>query len=286
MHARLRRPLKPRLRKDVLQDLRLEQKLLFIRGVLVLATAAHAEVHASRRNSAGRGLKDLERLTLRDELAGQGKREAPACVRRERSAVPRLQNPNGNDALQRPALLSYEGSSAKVGAPEVVQLAQPARTHASEGVILNNDGPFITSGSCFLTASRGRPVRICATIAAGMRLYEQAGQTARSPEEGSMKSFPKLAVLSLLLVFFVAAGSHAAQAQIAVGVGVGGPGYGYGYGPPACEYGYYGYAPYSCAPYGYYGPNYFVGGLFIGAGPWFRGGYGFRGGYYGGYRGG
>jgi hypothetical protein len=40
---------------------------------------------------------------------------------------------------------------------------------------------------------------------------------------------------------------------------------------PACPYGYYDYAPYSCAPYGYYGPEWFTGGVFIGAGPWFHG---------------
>src|SRR5258707_6232138 len=57
------------------------------------------------------------------------------------------------------------------------------------------------------------------------------------------------------------------QAQVRFAVGVGG---GYGYAP-ACAYGYYGYAPYACAPYGYYGPDWFVGGVFIGAGPWFHG---------------
>jgi len=76
------------------------------------------------------------------------------------------------------------------------------------------------------------------------------------------------------------------QAQVAVGVQVG-PGY---VGPaPACAYGYYAYYPYACAPYGYYSPRWFVGGIFIGAGPWYHGyygrGYGFYGrgwnGYYG-----
>src|SRR6266568_4776920 len=77
-----------------------------------------------------------------------------------------------------------------------------------------------------------------------------------------------------------------APAQIAVGVG-----YGPGYvgGPPVCTYGYYDYYPYACAPYGFYGPSYFVGGVFIGAGPWYHGYYGPRyygrpyygGGYYG-----
>jgi hypothetical protein len=78
-----------------------------------------------------------------------------------------------------------------------------------------------------------------------------------------MRYLKYLALLSILLA--PAAYSHA---QIAVGVGVG-P---YGYGPPACSYGYYDYAPYACAPYGYYGPSWFNGGVFIGAGPWLRGG--------------
>jgi len=75
-----------------------------------------------------------------------------------------------------------------------------------------------------------------------------------------------------------------AKAQEMVGVGpevVAPP---MAYGPPVCEWGYYAYYPYACAPYGYYGPEWFYGGLFIGAGPWYhrgwygRGGYG-RGGY-------
>lgn len=46
---------------------------------------------------------------------------------------------------------------------------------------------------------------------------------------------------------------------------------------PVCPYGYYDYSPYSCAPYGYYGPDWFVGGVFVGAGPWFHGSHGFVG---------
>jgi hypothetical protein len=59
----------------------------------------------------------------------------------------------------------------------------------------------------------------------------------------------------------------AAPAQISVGIGI----------APACPYGYYDYAPYSCSPYGYYGPDWFNGGFFIGAGPWFHGPRGFYG---------
>jgi len=40
---------------------------------------------------------------------------------------------------------------------------------------------------------------------------------------------------------------------------------------PVCPYGYYETAPYGCAPDGYYGPEWFSGGVFIGAGPWYRG---------------
>jgi hypothetical protein len=41
--------------------------------------------------------------------------------------------------------------------------------------------------------------------------------------------------------------------------------------PPAdCRYGYFNYAPYACAPYGYYGPQWFEHGVFLGAGPWFH----------------
>ena len=92
----------------------------------------------------------------------------------------------------------------------------------------------------------------------------------------------------MLLLSVLAFPMAHASAQVAGGE----YGDGYAYGPPACSYGYYGAAPYACAPYGYYGPSWFNGGIFIGAGPWLRGGYGygygrgygygFRGGY-GGY---
>jgi hypothetical protein len=58
-----------------------------------------------------------------------------------------------------------------------------------------------------------------------------------------------------------------AEAQVSVNIGV----------APDCPYGYYDVAPYSCAPAGYYGPEWFTGGVFIGAGPWFHGPANFRG---------
>jgi hypothetical protein len=60
-----------------------------------------------------------------------------------------------------------------------------------------------------------------------------------------------------------------ASAQVSVGINLG--------AAPACPYGYFDYAPYNCAPYGYYGPEWFNGGVFIGAGPWFHGPHGFHG---------
>ncbi|MGA1986495.1 MAG: hypothetical protein ABSG72_09495, partial [Candidatus Sulfotelmatobacter sp.] len=53
-----------------------------------------------------------------------------------------------------------------------------------------------------------------------------------------------------------------------------GQNYGYVAGPPVCAYGYYSYYPYACAPYGFYGPRWFAGGVFIGAGPWYGWGWG------------
>ena len=55
--------------------------------------------------------------------------------------------------------------------------------------------------------------------------------------------------------------TSSAPAQVSVNVGP----------EPGCPYGYYDFAPYHCAPYGYYGPEWFSGGVFIGAGPWFHG---------------
>jgi hypothetical protein len=88
----------------------------------------------------------------------------------------------------------------------------------------------------------------------------------------------KLMLLSLLGVGLMAAPSAQAQPVVfGVGVGVGPV---YGGAPPVCAYGYYPYYPYACAPYGYYGPDWFAGGVFIGAGPWFHGWHG-RPGYWG-----
>jgi hypothetical protein len=72
----------------------------------------------------------------------------------------------------------------------------------------------------------------------------------------------KFLALTAVAGLCIAASAPKTQAQVSVNIGV----------APACPYGYYDYAPYSCAPYGYYGPEWFTGGgVFIGAGPWFHG---------------
>ncbi|MGC2618541.1 MAG: hypothetical protein WA414_05825 [Acidobacteriaceae bacterium] len=72
---------------------------------------------------------------------------------------------------------------------------------------------------------------------------------------------------ALIAGIFLAGPAPKAQAQIAVQIGP----------EPVCPYGYFDYAPYACAPYGYYGPEWFNGGIFIGAGPWYHGGEHFYG---------
>src|SRR5260370_26224034 len=92
-------------------------------------------------------------------------------------------------------------------------------------------------------------------------------------------------LLAICLGIGLFSASNANAQRLTFGVGIGAPVY-YG-SAPVCTYGYYDYSPYDCAPYGYYGPDWFVGGVFIGAGPWYHSYYG-RG-YYGrgyGYRGG
>jgi hypothetical protein len=79
--------------------------------------------------------------------------------------------------------------------------------------------------------------------------------------------------LSTLLLMAAAAGigftatTPTAEAQVGVAIGV----------APDCPYGYYDAAPYGCAPTGYYGPEWFNGDGFIGAGPWFHGASDFQG---------
>lgn len=84
-----------------------------------------------------------------------------------------------------------------------------------------------------------------------------------------MRYLKIFAVLGVLLLI----PAHYAQAQrVAVGLSFAAPAPVVAVGAaPVCPYGYYGYYPYACAPYGFYGPDWFSGGIFIGAGPWYHG---------------
>jgi len=66
-------------------------------------------------------------------------------------------------------------------------------------------------------------------------------------------------VMTIAGLFMGTARNAAAQVSVSIGV------------PPVCPYGYYEVPPYNCAPDGYYGPEWFTGGVFIGAGPWYHG---------------
>ncbi len=79
----------------------------------------------------------------------------------------------------------------------------------------------------------------------------------------------KVLAFSVLALALFAGAAPRASAQISVGINLG--------VAPVCPYGYFDYPPYDCAPYGYYGPDWFDGGIFIGAGPWFHGPHGFYG---------
>jgi len=83
----------------------------------------------------------------------------------------------------------------------------------------------------------------------------------------SIRKIHKILALSALGAALIAGTTTVAPAQVAIDIGV----------APVCPYGYFDYPPYDCAPYGYYGPDWFIGGVFIGAGPWFHGPHGFYG---------
>jgi hypothetical protein len=80
--------------------------------------------------------------------------------------------------------------------------------------------------------------------------------------EGKMKSKMKVLVLGIVAAGLLCCAPRV-SAQVSIGVNIG--------PAPICPYGYFDYPPYDCAPYGYYGPDWFIGGVFIGAGPWFHG---------------
>jgi len=81
-----------------------------------------------------------------------------------------------------------------------------------------------------------------------------------------MRGF-KFVVLAAVAGGYLAVAAPPVVAQVSVSIGL----------APQCPYGYYDAAPYGCSPSGYYGPEWFQGGVFVGAGPWFHGPENFRG---------
>ncbi len=81
-----------------------------------------------------------------------------------------------------------------------------------------------------------------------------------------MRGFTFLFVAAAIGIGLTAAAPKA-DAQVGVEIGV----------APDCPYGYFDAAPYNCAPAGYYGPEWFSAGIFVGAGPWFHGSNDFHG---------
>ncbi|MGB6975209.1 MAG: hypothetical protein WBD67_11040 [Terracidiphilus sp.] len=79
----------------------------------------------------------------------------------------------------------------------------------------------------------------------------------------------KVFALATVAALCMAMSAPRAEAQVSLQVNIG--------AQPVCPYGYFDYAPYRCAPFGYYGPQWYSGGIFIGAGPWFHGPEGFHG---------
>ena len=77
----------------------------------------------------------------------------------------------------------------------------------------------------------------------------------------------KFLALAAIAAFAIAHGAAKAAAQINFYIGT----------APDCPYGYYDYAPHNCAPDGYYGSEWFRGGVFIGADAWFHGPSDFQG---------
>jgi hypothetical protein len=93
-----------------------------------------------------------------------------------------------------------------------------------------------------------------------MQPFESGADVVRIVKGKHMKTLRPLALMAIATGMLLAP-AQKVNAQVAVSIGE----------PPVCPYGYYEVPPYNCAPDGYYGPEWFSGGIFIGAGPWFHG---------------
>jgi hypothetical protein len=86
-----------------------------------------------------------------------------------------------------------------------------------------------------------------------MKINPRAGQLAK--RRSHMRGLKTLRGTTALLAGLALAPTANAQIVFAIGI------------QPVCSYGYYDYAPYACAPRGFYGPGYFYNGIFRGMGP-------------------
>jgi len=121
---------------------------------------------------------------------------------------------------------------------------------------------YILSSAVTIRKRRGGQISLPRAQLKG-RIRERHGTPpifTKHPRGGSLKIY-KYLFLVVFAAFVLASSPPKLHAQIAVQIGP----------PPVCPYGYFDYPPYDCAPYGYYGPEWFPGGIFIGAGPWYHG---------------
>ncbi len=133
-----------------------------------------------------------------------------------------------------------------------------------EPVRVDNDSPDQSNGnSC--TNSTPYVGCCCRVDPHGAKASHRIQGTADTLRGFHMRAIKILFGTTALLAGLALA--PAAQAQVVIDIGV----------QPSCPYGYYGYAPYQCAPMGYYGPGYFYNGIFLGMGPW--GGWGYSHGW-------
>ena len=132
-----------------------------------------------------------------------------------------------------------------------------------------------------LASTLAMPVQFVMPVVSGESELSFKIEAVRGAQKESKMRYAKILGFVAVLAIALMIPAASTQAQVRVGVAVGpvavGVGPAYVGAPPVCAYGYYSYPPYACAPYGYYGPDWFVGGVFIGAGPWYHGYWGHPG---------
>jgi hypothetical protein len=127
--------------------------------------------------------------------------------------------------------------------------------------------------SCELPTIKRKVVDASKPLLSGNQKIKQLSRINSPPSEKEKREVTQMHRIKLLAAtavagfFLLLTSPKTSEAQVSVNIGV----------APSCPYGYYEAPPYACAPYGYYGPEWFSGGAFIGAGPWFHGPANFNG---------